>query len=256
MPNTPPTGSVVPSAVEGLKRPIGPLPLWMWGAGAIAAFLVYRYMTTGSAFSGGGDDGEEGTFGTSSGIPSYASDGSIQAVDPATVQAYMGERGPAGPTGPQGITTQPPKPTASAGSGYRWFFNTQNWKWQKRKLPAKPKTKLKKGFHWEFSEVQWKWYQSRATGGPFVGAAEVGEVGREHVYGVGFVKPTYPVMKSPANGGHPTVSSSHVEAPMLDGTAYHVGKTPEVPELPVGVTKVPLSFAQRAFGRPNFLTPV
>lgn len=249
----PTTGSVVPSAVEGLKRQVGPLPLWMWGAGAIAAFLVYRYMTTGSAFDGGGDDESSGTFGTSSGIPSYASDGSIQAVDPATVQAYMGERGPAGPAGPPGTTTQPAKPTKSAGSGKRWWFNTQSWKWVARSIPAKPKTKLKKGYHWKFSETSWKWYQSRAMGGPFLGGAEVGEIGREKVIGVGYVVPSYPVHKSPANNMIPTVSSSAISAPRLDGTVYHAGEPANMPELPVPVSKVPLSFVARGYGRQNFI---
>ncbi len=255
MPNN--DGSIIPNAVDKLKAPIGPFPLWVWGVGAIGAYLAYRYMTTGSAFSSDGDEdyasSEYGTVG--SGIPSYASDGSIQAVDPATVQAYMGEQGPAGPPGPKGesgTSKRPSRPTTKTKSGYRWFFDVQGWRWVQRKLPPKPRQRLKKGYHWSFDYSTWSWKQSRAMGGPFVGVAEVGEVGKEDVFGVGFVKPKYPIFKAPANGNPVTVSGAHVDAPVISGTGYARGLLPEYPELPNLVTKAPAFSSDRGYGRPLF----
>lgn len=262
-----PAGSVVPSTVDSLKRPVGPLPLWMWGAGIIVAYLGYRYMSTGSIFAGSGeDDGSGSSFfgGGSSGIPSWSSDGSIQAVDPSTVANYTGPEGPEGPAGPKGDTgepgkdgtSRPAKPTTKPATGKLWWFNVQDWKWQQRKVPAKPNTKLKSGYKWDFRESTWSWVQvkktNKALGGPFLGAAEVGEVGKEDVYGIGFVKPQYPTLKSPANNGQPTVSGIHVDAPLISGIGMAQELIPEYPEFPNMVGKVPVLTSDRGYGRPFF----
>lgn len=258
-----PTGSVVPTAVEKLKQPVGPLPLWMWGAGAITAYMIYRYMATGSVFGSGGDDEGGG------GMSSELSDGSIQAVDPATVAAYKGEPGEQGEQGLQGIqgeqgiqgpkgdtgpaVSRPTKPSTQLKTGYKWWFDVQKWKWVQRKVPAKPKTKLKKNYKWVFNTSTWSWKQQhKALGGPFIGAAEVGEVGRENVYGIGFVKPKYPILKSPANNSQPTVSGIHIDAPTISHVGFAGELLPEYPELPNMIGKVPVLVSDRGYGRPFF----